>query len=84
MKDKKRVKPVEQRFNRSEASLRSLHVSTDTKDLQKEIEWARREIQQYGFSFFPNLYVFDKVKEFERLVDELRNHPTTQIKKERR
>lgn len=80
MKQHQKTKPVENRFNRAAAILRSLRVDTETKELQKDIEWKRHEIEQYGFVFFPNMFVFDKAAEFESLVDELKNHPTTKSK----
>ena len=80
MKQQK-TKPVENRFNRAASILRHLHVdSAETKDLQKDIEWKRREIEQYGWNWFPNHYLCESVIEFETLVEELANHPTTKRK----
>ncbi len=76
-----RVKPVQQRYNRAVSAMRGLHVSLETKALQKEIEWIRHEIERYGFEFFPNHYIFDKVREFEEKVTELANHKSTKISK---
>lgn len=76
-----RVKPVQQRYNRTVATMRGLHVSLETKQLQKEIEWLRHEIEAYGFEFFPNHYIFDMVSEFETKVAELASHKSTKVNK---
>lgn len=76
-----RVKPVQARYTRAVATMRGLHVSMETKALQKEIEWIRHEIESYGFEFFPNHYVFEKVREFEEKVSELVNHKSTKSNK---
>jgi hypothetical protein len=75
-----RVKPVENRFNRAARKLRNLHVSIDTREIQQDIEWQRRDIIAYGFEFFPNHYIYDRVKEFEFMVDSLSSHLSTQHK----
>ena len=75
-----KTKPVELRFTRAASILRSLKVSENTKELQKDLSWMKKDIEDYGLEFFPNHYVYDKVKEFEALVDALKNHPSTNSK----
>jgi len=67
----RRVKPVEARYNRALSKMRSLRVSHDTVDLQKDLMWKKKEIEYYGMVFFANHFIYDKVVEFERMVDEL-------------
>lgn len=80
MKDhnqKKRIKPVEARYLRALNQLRSLHVSQETKDMQKNLMWIKKEIEDYGMVFFANLFVYPLVIEFEKGVQEIANHPST-------
>ena len=42
---RREMKPVELRFNRALSQMRSLHVSTETKDIQVELAWLKKEIE---------------------------------------
>lgn len=74
---KNQTKPVEARYQRSLRKLRSLRVSPDTKDLQKDLMWLKRSIEDYGFVFFANHYCYPLVMEFEKKVNKLEQDPST-------
>lgn len=74
---RKTIKPVEARYNRALQLMRTLRVSSETKEIQEELSWLRKDIEDYNFTFFANHFVFDKVTEFERLVSKLQAHPST-------
>ncbi|MBG24159.1 MAG: hypothetical protein CMF22_11990 [Idiomarinaceae bacterium] len=71
------MSPIQKRYNRALSVMRGLRVSDATKDIQKDIEFTRHEIESYGFRFYANHYIFDKVVELESLVVQLQNHKTT-------
>lgn len=80
MKDynqKKRIKPVEARYLRALNQMRGLHVSQDTKEIQKRLMWIKKDIEDYQFVFFANFYIYPLVIEFEKGVQELADHPST-------
>jgi hypothetical protein len=74
---KRQMSPIQKRYLRALSTMRSLRVSDATKDIQKEIEFTRHDIESYGFRFYGNHYVFDKVVALEGLIETLRNHKTT-------
>jgi len=60
------------RFNSTINELRNITRGNIKIDDQKEIAHLINEIEQYGFDFFPNHYVYDKVVELEVFVRKLK------------
>lgn len=75
------MKGIEVRFRRAQEAMRSMRVTPETKELQKDLAWMMREIEEYGFAFFPNHYVGDQVIQFEAMVKQLEEHPSTKAKR---
>ena len=76
---KSRTKPVEARYQRSLRKMRSMKVSSETKDLQEDLMWKKKQIEDYGFIFFANMFVYPLVIEFEIMVNQLEQHPSTKV-----
>lgn len=76
-----RTKPVEIRYNRALSHMRSLRVGGETKDIQEDLMWTKRQIEDYGFTFFSNHFCYPLVMRFEKLVEELAQHPSTKVGK---
>lgn len=81
MKQRKhQMKGIEVRFRKAQEKMRKLRVTSETKELQKDISWMMKEIEDYSFSWFPNHYIGDQVIQFESMVRQLEEHPSTHTK----
>lgn len=83
MKTQKNRRPsLESRFRAAQSTMRSLRVTSETKELQKDIMWTMDTIERHGFSFFPHHYsVHTEVSKFEAMVNQLKEHPSTHSKR---
>jgi len=77
---KHKMKGIEVRYRKAQEKMRRLRVTSDTKELQKDISFKMQEIESYGWAFFPNHFVGDQVIEFEAMVKQLAEHQSTQSK----
>lgn len=74
-----KTKPVEARYHRALKKMRGMRVGLDSKALQEDIMWTKKQIEDYGFRFAANAYCYPLVFELESLVDQLEQHPSTKI-----
>jgi hypothetical protein len=66
--DKKTLTAAERRYRSAISKLRSVNRNSIPKELQIESAYTLNEVDRYGFSFFPNHYIFDKIIELEVLA----------------
>lgn len=64
------VPPAKRRFYNAISGLREIGRINLTSLQQVEVAHAINRIEQYGFDFFPNLYVMDDVIYLENIVKE--------------
>mgnify|MGYP001280135688 CR=1 FL=1 len=67
---RERISGAEKRFNGLKKRLKGLNYN-DSLDKDQQIEVAHKlhEIKSYGFHFFPNHYLFDKIDQIENILD---------------
>lgn len=69
---KTRMKPIEARYHRVLNTLRrNRYVSAKNKELEKDIAFQIKEIEDYGMVFFPNHFIGDMVVKLEAMVNQL-------------
>lgn len=78
---KQQMKGIEVRFRKAQELMRRLRVTSETKGLQKDIAFTMQEIEQYGFEWFPNHYVGDQIIQFEAMINQLKEHTSTNYRK---
>lgn len=65
------------RFNRAVSGLgnnfRYQNKTKRDKSLEMEIAWTIHEIEKYGFNFYPEHYIEDKMQELEKLSKTFKN-----------
>lgn len=67
---RERLSGAEKRFNGLKKRLKGLGYSDSlSKNQQVEVAHILREIDSYGFQFFPNHYLFDKIDQIEKVLD---------------
>lgn len=71
---KPRMPAIQSRYIQATRNLRRINPKRRTKELDQEIAHTIKKIEDYGFKFFPNHYVFDDVVKLEGLVEKLQNN----------
>lgn len=71
MKNKNWQSAAEKRFNGIMSRIRSMQINgiDIPLEVQEEIAYTIRDITKYGFRFFPNHYVFEKVDHLEQVLN---------------
>jgi len=53
--------PLEGKFKKAMYMLRGKHSIIETGD-QIDLAYAINKVKQYGFNFFPNMYIYDEIQ----------------------
>lgn len=62
-----KISLAERKFSWVKNTLRKVRNNVSRED-QVEIAHLMKSIQDYGFSFFPNHYVFDQIQQLESIL----------------
>jgi hypothetical protein len=65
------ISGAEKKFRSVQYNLRSVNRNVMTKKDQEDIAYSINLINQYGFEFFPNHFVFDEINKLDALVNTL-------------
>lgn len=75
-RERTKLKPIERQYRNILARLHRLKwtksdTGADTQELEEEISWKIQRIEQYGFVFFANHYLFDEVRSLSKMAHQL-------------